>query len=355
VESEHHSGSVDEAANSRAGFYGFLAQALTLGARKVSQARFPQFAGFLIYAALVALVLIAFKLGDSEIILGSLALLSITGILAVVLLLGTAIHATALTLLVSIVVLGLLGISGGVVHTLSYTSEVPPDDARVYGNVLSDDGVPIAGARVSAGGDTRSGETNADGFFELTVRRSAFRGDSVMIFVRKGDITKSFKFHRADMPLALPFGVAPDPSALNSLLPDVDICGTTKKSLAAALHQEGDRVFASGPLEVALDKFQKAAELCPEVAAYHAAVGSTRIRMLQFEAGLLEMRRSIRMSSQVAWYHNEACVALTVLNRVAEAEPFCRRAIELDSTFIDFQPDLIQDLQAEYSASLESQ
>jgi hypothetical protein len=95
-------------------FFQFLREVLTLGARGVSKSRLPRFLGFIIYAALCALVILSaiFNLGTT-VLVSVIVLLILVSIMSVVLLIDPkVIRQWVFEFLVVIIVLSFLAITG---------------------------------------------------------------------------------------------------------------------------------------------------------------------------------------------------------------------------------------------------
>ena len=74
-------------------FYGFLQQALTLGAKKVRPSVLPQLIGFLVYVALVALFGTSLLWNRPKVMAAAIVMLMLVGVMAILLLnIGNKIH-----------------------------------------------------------------------------------------------------------------------------------------------------------------------------------------------------------------------------------------------------------------------
>ena len=95
------------------GFYGFLQQALTLGAKKVRPSILPQLIGFLVYVALVALFGTSLLWNRPKVTAAAIVMLMLVGVMAVLLLLniGTKIHPVVANAILSLAVAAFLAIT----------------------------------------------------------------------------------------------------------------------------------------------------------------------------------------------------------------------------------------------------
>ena len=76
------------------GFYGFLQQALTLGAKKVRPSHLPQLVGFLVYVAFAALFGTSLAWNRPKVMAAAIVMLMLVGVMAILLLfnIGKKIH-----------------------------------------------------------------------------------------------------------------------------------------------------------------------------------------------------------------------------------------------------------------------
>ena len=97
---------IDDSGDSKASFNSLLQQALTLGFRKITPSKLPQFVALIIYVALTALIAGGVHFGEPIVITAGIVLLLLAAIMSLMLTLGASISPVVLNILVVVVVLG---------------------------------------------------------------------------------------------------------------------------------------------------------------------------------------------------------------------------------------------------------
>lgn len=100
-------------------FVNFLVQTITLGSKGIKTSQFPAFLGYVVYAALVAFLVVGWIIRfDPTVVVADLALLVLVGVLAVVLLVRGFLRRIVFEILVTLVVVCFLAMVGYTIYRL---------------------------------------------------------------------------------------------------------------------------------------------------------------------------------------------------------------------------------------------
>jgi hypothetical protein len=366
-------------------FYHFLEQALTIGAKRVSSRRLPEFIGALTYIGYAALIASAVMLKASSVaVVAGVSLLGTVAAVVLILLLQGRLASVILNTLAVLVVVTLLGNVAFATIRLLPTPPKPVPTVKIWGIVRDNRGVGVQGAIVKvAGHEQQTTSINSWGefyFYEVPQQwildgsifllveyknhqqQANVKIDRLPIDIRITSPAPTFSEREPDAvkpttkPLPLATNAAPasgserEPDAVKPTtkpLPlTTKVAPASNEELATVYNDRGNEAWNHGDMQAAASFYKEARSRQPNNALYNINVGTALNRLRKFDEAVQYLDEGVQLDPTFAWYHNELCVALTLNGAPQPNNEHCRIAIAKDPRNKEFQASLIHSLRS---------